>query len=72
MRMGIVPFSPPGRPYLSIGLSDLSRPIFIEQNGAHPTLHVARAEGNRRRPRRPLRTRNEEAIIMAWRNFRAH
>ena len=66
VRMGIVPFSPPVRPYLSIGLSDLCRPIFIEQNGTHPTPHVERAEGNRHRPRRPLRTRNEEAIIMAW------
>ena len=72
VRMGIVPFSPPGGPYLPIGLRDLCHPIFIEQNGAHPTLHVERAEGNRRQPRRPLRTRNEEVIIMAWQNFHAH
>ena len=65
-------FSLPGRLHLSVELSNLSRLISTEQNGAYPTIHVERAEGNRRRPRRPLRTRNEEAIIMAWRNFHAH
>ena len=72
VRMGIVHFHRQGAPYLSMGQRDLRRPIFIGHNGEHLTLHVERVESNRHRPRRPLRTRNEEATIKAWRNFRAH
>ena len=42
----------------------------IARHGEDQTLHVANVEGNRRGQHRPLRTGNEEAIIIASRKIR--
>ena len=64
---------PSHRWYIIIYLSmeaNLSLRSGVVGNSKDLTLHVASVEGNRRGPRRPLCTGNEEAIIIAPRKFR--
>ena len=63
---------PSHRWYIVIYLSreaNLSLRSGIVGNNEDLTLHVASVEGNRHGPRRPLRTGNEEAIIISPRKF---
>ena len=59
---------PSHRPYTFIYLPrgvNLSPRFDIVGNDENLPLHVASVEGNRRAPRRPLHTGNEEVVVIA-------